>query len=639
MRAVLATLLAAITAQGQPGGADQAAQVHWAVLLGRRAEAVSRAIPTVDRVVLVPDGATFLDELSRWSPQGRWPVLIEDDHLAPMFIRRFGPAQVIRREPVPAPAKDREKRQARMDATVVSAFGGDPERESIRQVFDRLNYVPPGVVIASAADPAWTAAVALAAGRGQPIAWMDGDFGRPNQSLPGERAAELRAAFDEAVAGAGYPYAELGDAIDAVTLCRSMVGRIDLGPEGQWCALTDVLARTEAGRRYAIAGWIFGDEARSAYAAMCSLFLERTRFWLFNTYADSGGWGAYGVDEAAAILRAPGFEATTASGEAASLRSWLALLPGGVATDVLAMNSKGNADFFDLADGRAASRDVPVLNEPAALHLVHSFSMRGPENPATVGCQWLSRGVYAYVGSVQEPGLSAFVPPKPLAERWAAGIPFLVAARQWEGGPWKLNTFGDPLMTCGPPPAAALKRVSPEVDGGGLDLRAHAAAVMRRASENPGDEPLAEAIATLTLLGEDEIALEMWRPAGQGGHPKAAAAALQPLFRARRMDDYVRAMLESGRRDDQSVTMLWHLAIRKLAGLTDQDTLMLLQSTIRPDQPEVDLARLAPALTAVFGPLHARNVIQRELDKTTDARTRKKLEALLQSPEGAPKGK
>ena len=75
-------------------------QLHWAVKLGLRIEQVNRAFPVVDCVVLVPDAATYLDELGKWSPRGRWPVLFEDDQLAPMFIRRFRPSRVYRR-PLP----------------------------------------------------------------------------------------------------------------------------------------------------------------------------------------------------------------------------------------------------------------------------------------------------------------------------------------------------------------------------------------------------------------------------------------------------------------------------------------------------------------------------------------------------------
>ncbi|MHC4652009.1 MAG: hypothetical protein ACYTES_14305, partial [Planctomycetota bacterium] len=95
----LASLLAPWARAGGQQSPREPQTVHWAAVLGARVAQVNRAFPTVDQVVLVPDEATYVEELSRWSPQGRWPVLFADDRLAPMFIRRFKPAHVIRRDP------------------------------------------------------------------------------------------------------------------------------------------------------------------------------------------------------------------------------------------------------------------------------------------------------------------------------------------------------------------------------------------------------------------------------------------------------------------------------------------------------------------------------------------------------------
>lgn len=101
-------------------GADVIAQVPqmqvrdlpWFMRLGQRVATVRNRMPSEDRVVLVPDEATFLDEIGKWRAgrsvldtdparrmlvQGCWPVLIEDDVYTPMFLRAFKPAKVIRR--------------------------------------------------------------------------------------------------------------------------------------------------------------------------------------------------------------------------------------------------------------------------------------------------------------------------------------------------------------------------------------------------------------------------------------------------------------------------------------------------------------------------------------------------------------
>jgi hypothetical protein len=616
-------------AGGQPAGREPA-PVHWSVALGMRVERVNRSFPTVDQVVLVPDAAAYLEELSRWSPRGRWPVLFEDDHLAPMFIRRFRPAHVIRRGPA---AGGTAIEQSRLEATVVGAWGGDPDQERMRPVFDRLGHVPPGVVVASVRDPAWTAAVALAAGRGQPIGWLDESFGRPNQAIDPRTLSRLQAAVDSLVAATGYAHEALGDAIDAITLCRAVGGRVDLAAPGgrpEIRAVTDMLGRLNNGRRYAFTGWIFGDEARCAYAAMSALFLARERFLLVNTYPRHGAWGAYGIDAAAELLSKRGWRAEAADGDAAGLRAWLEMLPGGISADVVVMNTKGNTSFFDLADGRAYCGDVPMLDEPAAVHFTHSWSMASPESPGTVAGRWLAHGAYAYVGSTQEPTLSAFLPPELLAGRWVQGVPWLIGARRWDGSPaWKVNTFGDPLMLCRPLVDPAPQRLEGPI-AEGQDLRARAETLMRQADADNDDNAFAEAVATLALLGADETAARLWQVADDRGHgAEAAPAALGPLFRLRRTDAFVRAWQQTGQRDRLAADMLWHLLTPRLAAAGEQE-LLLLESAIRPSLPEADLQRLAPHLTATFGAAHTRKAIQREIDRTQRPGTRKKLQQLLE---------
>src|SRR5688572_31827701 len=126
------------------------ADMHWSQRLGMRSLQVTLAAKTIDRCVLVPDAATYLDELMKWSAAGpgmRWPVLIEDDVLTPLFLRRFKPAELIRREAVqtPLPA-DVAQRRAAIESVVVHALGGDPAMQSILQVFEPSGYRPPGVV-------------------------------------------------------------------------------------------------------------------------------------------------------------------------------------------------------------------------------------------------------------------------------------------------------------------------------------------------------------------------------------------------------------------------------------------------------------------------------------------------------------
>jgi hypothetical protein len=602
------------------GAAQPQAAPHWSMTLGARVLATERAAACVDRVVLVPDAATYLHEISLWTPGRRWPVLFEDRTYAPMFIRRFKPAQLVRRAAVaPRPRID----AAAIEGAAIAAWGG-AGTPSLGAVFRERRHVPPGVVIASASDPAWTAGLALAAARGQLLLWLDQPFKAPDQALSPAQNSELMRAVHELVAGTGYPYEDLGDAIDAITLCRAVAGRAEI-QTGEYRAVTDMLGRgPQAGaRRYAFAGWIFGDEARCAYTAMCALFLGRERFWLYNTYPEPQVTAIYGIDQAAELLASAGYTVTSFDVPRTTKQGWLDLLPGGFSIDVLVMNSGGETFNFHLSDDRAYPRDVPILNEPMSLHLAHSFSLRSPANPDAVGGCWLARGVYAYAGAVDEPMLSAFVPPKIFAARCASMVPFLIAARVWqETPPWKINTIGDPLMIC---PLKPAPRLAPESDGG--DLKEVVKEFMRQAAAGDA-RALAQALVLLDLLGKDDVAIRLWQRWGGTPSAEAARAALPPLFRFKLADQFIRAWTLAGTHDAREADMLWHLMSPRLAS-ADQETLLALHDAIRPIQSEDDLRRLAPHMVSVLGADHARRLIQREIDKTTDPGRRSRMQQLL----------
>jgi hypothetical protein len=218
------------------------------------------------------------------------------------------------------------------------------------------------------------------------------------------------------------------------------------GPAGV-VAVSDLLCRSESGSRWAYTGMIFGSEVRCAYLAMCSMFLARDDVWLFNTYPPAEP--TYGMEDAAAKLRERQYAVRVTQGDDAGAKPWQRMLPGGIGTDAFFMNSRGNGDFFELVKGTAFPDDVPMLNRPTILHLIHSWSMQNPNMIGSVGGRWLEHGSYAAVGSCWEPYLAAFVPPSLLAERLRNYIPFLVAARWWddEGAfckVWRVQTFGDP---------------------------------------------------------------------------------------------------------------------------------------------------------------------------------------------------
>ena len=659
----LLIILAAVGAAGPLRAQDDAgerdasaappAELPWQMKLGLRVRQVDEAFALIDRLVIVPDEATYLDELSRWSPRGRWPVLFEDDRLAPMFVRRFKPAEVIHREPIGRALPGPEGRQRLLEDIIISAWGGVPGIHGLRETFQRNGYTPPGVVIASVHDPAWTAAVALAAGRGEPIAWLNEPFGRPGATLPAEAVRQLRRRIDGLVAEEGYPFAGLGDAIDAITLCRAVAGKADIDlpaaaqpafppstPDlprrpGPPYAITDLIGRHEDGSRYAVTGWIFGDEKRCAYMGMCSLFLPRRRVSFYNTYPDSGQWAAYGTAEAAEAFSDRGYEVQVVSGEGTSVFAWQRMLAGGISADVIIMNSSGMSDYFDLVGGRAYPQDVPILTEPAAVHLIHSWSLAEPDDRDTVGGRWLERGAYAYVGSAHEPFLGAFVPPSELARRCISYGSFLVAARHYDphplACPWKINTLGDPLMLLSPPDEHETDRIA-QPAGYGTNVGEQARTLVRACAEDDADgATFAAAIAAVVLLGRDEIAARLWPLAEEKGFAaEAAGPALGPLFRMRYRQAFLRAWRAAPHHDEHDLDMLWHIMGRRLRGLTDEAALRDLEEAIRRPNVEIDLRRLAPELARVLGREHVRKLLLRELEQAEDEYVQRQLRRLLE---------
>ena len=635
----------------------------WPVKLGVKSEMVRNGFPLIDRVVLVPDGATYLDEISKWSGHGRWPVLFEDTKLAPMFVRRFKPAQLIRRDSVGAATlpQDREGRQRAIEQVLVKIIGGNPQTQTARQTFAQLNFAPPGVILSAPDDSAWTAAVALAAGRGEIIAWMSAeDFGKPDDELNEESAKRLIAQVESLLRQScaeidgklALSYQSLGDDVDALTICRSMAHRATVNLPGPWraspggphndgpVAMTDLLGRNADGTRYAIVGWIFGDEARCAYMAMCSLFLPRDRALLWNTYPQTADWNTYATQPAATHLEQSGIRTQHMFGAAADVRAWLRLLPGGWSTDIALINSKGNSDFFDLSSGTAYPIDVPVLNEPLALHLIHSWSMQAPDNRGSVGGRWLDHGVYAAVGSCWEPYLAAFVPPTELAKRWTSFVPFVVGSRWWDGQsplskPWRVVTIGDPLMMFIAPDKTAKPRVNHPADYG-VDLTASVKTLMREAVQEQSASKTAEALSILNTLGRDDVAAELWRMAAAKGQvdSKVARTALDPLFRRRDQEQFLAAWTIAdalATKDDLALDMLWHLfAPRLTPGNTiSADAINALENAIRHPQPQRDVERLAPQLFNAYGNGRVLALIQRELKKTTASDSKEALAELM----------
>ncbi|MFO0827252.1 MAG: hypothetical protein U0572_03795 [Phycisphaerales bacterium] len=636
--AILVTVAAAqqATAPRPPQQPQQQVSIDqwpWPMKMGARALSRDIARPIAPQVVLVPDAATYLDEIGKWSPEARWPVLFDEDQFAPMFVRAFKPTRVVRRASVGAPPASKAQLEAAIRSLASKAvLPKDPS---------------PCVAVTSADDPAWTAAAALAAGRGMDVVFVDGDFGRPNDVLGADGFAALDGAIKAKLDALHRPWRDLGDDIDAIALCRAVAAKAqpNLEPSARPpvppnamiklddpVAVTDALARKPDGARSAIVGWIFGDEARSAYMAMSSMFLPRKEVLFHSGYANTQPWSLFDPAIAIEPLKKEGFETTSIVGPQAGLSNWLKLLMGGLSCDVFFMNSSGEPDIITLFnDEKARAQDVPFFTKPTALHLIHSWSLTRPDDHATVGGRMLDHGVYAYYGSVQEPLLAAFLPPGTVVQRSLALAPFLVSARMLDGPldkVWRCTVIGDPLCMLVPaqkasPPAAPL----PEIDGTIVSDDARAKLRAFADKGNPADA--ASAMRSLVMIGDDKIAKDLWPIAkARGAAAAVAEPALGPLFRQRMFDEFLAAFQALPKRDERAIDMLWQLATPRIMSL-DEDRLMLLRSVVRGPDTSVDLGRLLPGFDRAMGRGASDRIVNEEIDRAKDPAVRAKLSELL----------
>ena len=626
--------------------------VHWARRQSLALLQTQNTHPIVKQVVLVPNAATFIDELSRWSSNAKWPILYEDDFYAPMFIRAYQPDAVFRRSSVGRLPGDMEDRRALIDRTVANSWR--PENGfgvSFREVLDERGFKPMGAVVTSLRDPAWVGGIALAAARGLEIFYIDDELGKPGDVLSDERTRAFMRRIETMVKQSGATYEAVGDQFDFLTICRTMAARtsVDIGGalpdrlpreivDGPK-AITDVIGRHLNGRRWAFTGWILGGQRTSLYAAMCSFFLPRTRVWLGDSYQHEPGKNAYQMRQTALLLEQHQYEVELH--ENLTLKTLQMAASTGIDADQIYMNSSGNADFFDLGPDRCSPYEVPILDRPAFLYLIHSWSMKKPDDPMTIGGRWLRNGVYAACASSHEPLLSAFRPPFEVARRIASCIPLGPAVRLWEGQSpfavaWRVNLFGDPMMLSSG--ARYADRPRAPINGGGAELLNETARrAVDQALNDPSDAAFAEALRLCMLIDRESLAGDLWNRAVQDGvgGPQIARLALGPFFREGNGAAFIRAWktcftgTDAEKPTQREQDMLWALVGSMLDAEVDPDTVALLERWIRDRYPAGDMQRLAPALERTRGRRVVRDSLRRVRQTAANRREKKAIDRLL----------
>lgn len=642
-------------AQPGPSTPTRAQDLPPQLRLGLRSALVAQKIPARSCVVIVPDAGAYTDAIAAWSIQARFPVLIDDGSDAARediarFVRAFEPQSVLRWSgPAGAPAlasQTADEQRTRIEAAASSAWGATSGGAEARNAaWKAIGFEPPGAVIASENDPAWTGALALAAGRGQPILWVD----RPGPeslgaSMSDAALASWKSLIEQRLDSTGFAWRAMGDTIDAVTLCLSLPTRVSLG--GQTLALTDCLGRAEnepananaVPRAYCV-GIAPGEGPRAAYRAMCSLFLQPRKAWLFEGYTPDpsdpkkAGFVQYAPGPAAGMLTGVGFEAQTDDEPRDPLAAWRRRVSAGIDAGLIHVNSSGMRDWFMLKAMRAEANEVPAsLERPAIVHFIHSFSAQDPGDANSIAARWMDAGAYAYVGSVDEPYLTAFHTPEHLAGRLLAPAPLGLAARVDSPQPWKINVFGDPLLVVVAPSASAPLAPgarlpdAPPLEG--------AEAYAERVKTSLKDRRLDDAARELAILGRDADLLRVFSSAKgeKTVAPGLASAAFWAAGRSGMTDlafEAYNRLNDAQATSQQVVDALWQWGRTSLEAAPTRAMIDALKSRIRPPTMPDDAVALAKAIRKVDGADAAREFCNAVVGAVSDPAAREKLQERL----------
>ena len=418
----------------------------------------------VDQVCLVPDLSTFFQAIATWDRGHYFPILFDDAESSFRFIRAFQPARIVRM-PGSGKAVPSGPLWERAIRAVGTSWAAEGDQEPSRRRGDRvpkdLGSTPPGVVLSSPDAPMLAGAVALAAGRFQPLIRLDDDK-RFADVLSIDEADRFRQVVDDKVGGPVPDHDRLGDGCDFLTLAGDYPYRYR-DEKGELEAVDDRVGRSvEAGRRWAFAGRLLGGAADSAYRAMCSLFLRPDSALMFNGYEEANPpWSIYAMKAASVRFRATLPTSQVSGDPQANLDGWHETFDPLNRFGLVLVNSHGSPSEFHLRGGPAHAPDIP-RSVPTGVVMIHSFAAADPVDPSTVAGRWLANGAFFFFGSMNEPYLDAFRTPDLVGDLIARGLPIVVAARQMpgeaRGQPWRLVFLGDPLYRIQPGP------VVPRVD-------------------------------------------------------------------------------------------------------------------------------------------------------------------------------
>ncbi|GAB5497285.1 MAG: hypothetical protein Phyf2KO_23650 [Phycisphaerales bacterium] len=595
-------------------------------------------------LVIVDDPASYVEAISRWTPEVIFPVLIDDGSQRALediarFVRAFTPEQIVRFEAGEDLPSNRDAKAAFISEKFASIWDIRDDEDLEAKLISHWQFAvhaPPGVVVADANDPAWTGALALAAGHTQPILWYDSGAitGDVNNQIGEKQTQDLIDFIEFELEMLGLSWQAPGDTIDAVTIAMNIPAKCNLPGirerDSERFALTDVIGKHRALtsprgtrlQRWAWAGQLIGNQTESAYRAMCGLFLQPESAWVFDGYPDTSPWNAYDGKKVAQNLARANITSTLLDTPTQGLDNWLNSTTRPIDSDLVFVTTKGMASYYDLEPGRAHAPDVPILNRPVAASFVHSWSATKPGDPDTIAGTWLDRGAHLYVGSVHEPYLQAFIPSPVLALRLVGGIPWGAAIRSDGGSPiWKITLLGDPLLTIGAPRTKA-----------DLVEFETSSKIADEVAELLKAEDFVGAARVMIMLGRDADATRL-ADAIRRERPEVFTAEFaeligMPAFRVYNKDLLVASILML---DDQMIDRsgmgdaLWHAAESDIRTGVQAEIASALERSLRGSRIARDAVRLAGSLETTLG-VPARNaMLDRIARSVTNQDTQRKI--------------
>lgn len=580
--------------------------------VGARVERLRLTLPVDPVVVIVPNGDAYIDAISRWSVDHRFPVLIDDgtpsarENIA-RFIKSFEPDEVLLWQggrPSDAPFRER------IDSAFHSAWGAESFDE-LRTIWSEMDIQPPGVVVTTQGDSAWPAALALAAGRAQPIIWVDGRLGNIGGVGKLSTFRNFERQIKDQFKNLRFTWSQVGDDIDAITVCKNMPTRVwssESVSDRQVVAMTDLLGRYEDGRIYAWAGVIFGTEAESAYRAMGSLFLQPDSFWMFNGYSTRPPEDGYTVETAASILRRLRHDITTYSPPRNTVDDWRAATAKPVDAGFIHVNASGHREWFELNPGRAFTSDIPFLDQASIVTFIHSFSAQNLDDRDSIARRWLDNGAYALMGSVDEPYLQGFTPPAYLIPGLYTPMPLGVMVRPNSNNAWKVNTLGDPLITLGPK-APRTERIPALPGSKNLEDSMKAAL---------GQREYAQAIRQFIMMGRTRDVSQLGKAIitqdTDALTPEVAEMLAPVFYRTGRTDMLTKcylAMDEQTRKDTITVDMLWKAVGGELESTRNEEIIDAMNDNVRDLTFVEDITAVSNAIRRLRGDAAALSMLMR----------------------------